>query len=1321
MSPTTQDIVVETLTSWAEARIHDGAPPRRNYRLVLGDGGVAGRVAETLAERSGRKAWFVVRSSFAPDAVLLRNQRPAERPAGVEATTPLIYLVFWDEADDRHHQNAQSLRDLATVDTADVLGSDTELALEAKMAARCLAAAEIWQGKAGETCRRQLGELWRVVRDTIRTGRGGREGTLPFVDRLEAYAEWLLEATLADDAWASLAPAYRPAALVRAWGEALPKLHLFRLPALASVLGTCVSAEPQAARKEDVAKWRSRFRELLSENQAAAADFTALDEQIAGRTGSAEARLKGELAGVPLSQDDPDGARKALVRFCRGDDADALGEVEWLFYEERNNRRSTSFGMKGVLIARRSSTKVSPDVRAGDALHDVLVAACEGDADAQASAAAAAFAEALRARVKGDGRHAAEAAALIRRLAAGESPEVPWADASARTVLLRVAQAPARDAGCLEQVADQWQKLGDIESSSVDAPDLLLGLARLCARVLAQRNVTALGGNLLVLSSGDAPRLELQLDAWTDDQRQRLATWLRDRVLPAVIDEDPDEAGADSEAEDQELEVEVALRGAGGGLDRLGQVTVTWTTLLVEATRESSRLAAWAMSDPEARRFRGADLLAALAHQKPVGHLEPVEAAFESYHYALTQKPHAALAHVLGPAPREARGWVEAWSRALAPLESGAVDQERRRKALEEERDRAIEAEDLAGLKRIQAELKALDAAPTAQLPSQDAVRALLRVGTAEIESGGARRLVLLPHHPLVLRQRLVAEELLCACLHTMTSGWPAEALADLSGMLDGWAAPEPQHLYGWWDGDPLVFDEWIAAYRLALFRPFEVHDGADVARQGLREAGRVLDRYTRLFPAALDRLSLRVHADAEGRWALRLMDQIARGDGPDGLAADLDVRVDVPASSFARESWGAPERRALLELHDDGTPPVIRLRALDATTAPAHVAFVVGETVAALEPHLDRMTPRPPEGEVFAPSVLFEAGRPELLEKAFFIADPPDPLCRRVAIAVSYARNEQVQVHVERYGFDETRVREPVRELHRGAHWLVLGSRRPLYRAVQAAGEEVATLLDFRTTWDAGRQLHVCVSISAGDMKRDLERLGGLLRSVLGKEIPGLAERLVERARRFAPGFAINCAGAPSANAVKGLLGLLLTAEKVRETRAGALVLALDQHQLLLSRGRDESRGDILSLWQEDDGGVALAVAESKLTVGVASPADKVATDARAQVKRSFERLRRLTAVHPLSPRVRAEVRAAITEHVHLAAATRAEAEAARPLFDRIASPACPLRLALAAGEVHVWSLYDATAEQKVVEEDCTVFVHGRSDTLARLERMAR
>lgn len=1317
MSPTTQDIVVEAVTRWAEARIHDGSPPRRNYRLVLGDAGVAGRVAETLAERSGPRAWFVVRSSFAPDAVLLRNRPPAERPTGVEATTPLIYLVFWDEADDRHHQNSQSLRDLSTVDTSDVLGAEIELELEAKMAARCLAAAEIWQGKAGETCRRQLGELWRVVRDTIRTGRGGRESTLPFVDRLEAYAEWLLDATLADDAWASLPPADRPTALVRAWGEALPKLHLFRLPALASVLGAGVSPEPEAARKEDVAKWLSRFRELLSENQAAAADFTALDEQIAGRTGSAEARLKGELAGVPLAQSDPDGARSALVHFCRGDDAEALGKVEWLFYEKPKDRRSTSFGMKGVLIARRSSAKVLPDVRAGDALRDVLVAACKGDGDAEASAAA--FAEALRARVKGDGRHAAEAASLIRRLAAGEGPEVTWADATARTVLLRVAQASTRDAGRLEQVADQWQKLGDIESSAVEAPDLLLGLARLCARVLAQRNVTALGGNVLVLSAGDDQRLDLPLDAWTDDQRQRLAIWLRDCVLPAVIDEEADEDGADSEVEGQELEVEVALRGAGGGLDRLGHVTLTWTTLLVEATRESSRLAAWATSDPEARRFRGADLLTALAHQKPVGHLEPVEAAFESYHDALTQKPHAALAHVLGPVPHEARGWVEAWSKELAPLDSGAVDQERRRKALEKERD---EAEDPASFKRIQAELRALDSTPAAQLPSQDAVRALLRVGTAEIESGGARRLVLLPHHPLVLRQRLVAEALLCACLHTMTSGWPAEALADLIWMLDGWAAPEPQHLYGWWDGDPLVFDEWIAAYRLALFRPFEVHDGADIARQGLREAGRVLDRYTRLFPAALDRLALRVNADAEGRWALRLVDQIARGDGPDGLAADLDVRVDGPASSFARESWRAPERRALLELQDDGTPPVIRLRALDTATAPAHVAFVVGETVAALEPQLDRVTPRPAEGEVFAPSVLFEAGRPELLEKAFFIADPPDPLCRRVAIAVSYARNEQVQVHVERYSFDEMRVREPVRELHRGAHWLVLSSRRPMYRAVQAAGEEIATLLDFRTTWDAGRQLHVCVSISAGDMERDLERLGGLLRSVLGKDIPGLGERLVGRARRLAPGFAINCAGAPSPNAVKGLLGLLLTADKVRETRtAGALVLALDQHQLLLSRGRDESRGDILSLWQEDDGGVALAVAESKLTVGVASPSDKVVTDARAQVKRSYERLRRLTAVHPLSPRVRAEVRAAITEHIHLAAATRAEAEAARPLFDRIASPVSPLRLALAEGEVHVWSLDDATMDQKVVQEDCTVFVHGRSDTLARLERIAR
>ena len=62
--------------------------------------------------------------------------------------------------------------------------------------------------------------------------------------------------------------------------------------------------------------------------------------------------------------------------------------------------------------------------------------------------------------------------------------------------------------------------------------------------------------------------------------------------------------------------------------------------------------------------------------------------------------------------------------------------------------------------------------------------------------------------------------------------------------------------------------------------------------------------------------------------------------------------------------------------------------------------------------------------------------------------------------------------------------------------------------------------------------------------------------------------------------GFAINCVGAPSAAAVEGLVGLLLTAQAVRDLGTEPeLVLALDQHQGLLSRTKDRSRSDLLLL----------------------------------------------------------------------------------------------------------------------------------------------
>ena len=86
-----------------------------------------------------------------------------------------------------------------------------------------------------------------------------------------------------------------------------------------------------------------------------------------------------------------------------------------------------------------------------------------------------------------------------------------------------------------------------------------------------------------------------------------------------------------------------------------------------------------------------------------------------------------------------------------------------------------------------------------------------------------------------------------------------------------------------------------------------------------------------------------------------------------------------------------------------------------------------------------------------------------------------------------------------ERYIFDRARCEGPLAELQAGAHWLVLASRQPLYRAVQQAGPDIARLLDFYSATERGRPVHVCVSLNARSADDDLRRLDAALRALLG------------------------------------------------------------------------------------------------------------------------------------------------------------------------------------------------------------------------------
>ena len=157
-------------------------------------------------------------------------------------------------------------------------------------------------------------------------------------------------------------------------------------------------------------------------------------------------------------------------------------------------------------------------------------------------------------------------------------------------------------------------------------------------------------------------------------------------------------------------------------------------------------------------------------------------------------------------------------------------------------------------------------------------VRSILRSMHRPNGVGGrVRRLVLTPHHPLVLRLRLIGDEILATTLRQLwTVGWDRRTLDDLDGALEEWGLPEPIHCYGFWDGEPLVFDAWTQDH-FASFSSLGMGREVDAQDLGARQVARELGRYSELFPAAADRLRIRLKADPHGQWAWRLVVRATR------------------------------------------------------------------------------------------------------------------------------------------------------------------------------------------------------------------------------------------------------------------------------------------------------------------------------------------------------------------------------------------------------------------------------------------------------------
>jgi hypothetical protein len=341
-------------------------------------------------------------------------------------------------------------------------------------------------------------------------------------------------------------------------------------------------------------------------------------------------------------------------------------------------------------------------------------------------------------------------------------------------------------------------------------------------------------------------------------------------------------------------------------------------------------------------------------------------------------------------------------------------------------------------------------------------------------------------------------------------------------------------------------------------------------------------------------------YGDPEGRWAWGVLSEKLDSTN---FAADVELLTQLPPREPTAIDQGAnidELRGHAFEPGVDGTLPrirVSRVRSTDGAKSQFHVSAVVGELI---EQFRSTITPMAIDSDSatydkFDARVFFQERAPDLYDYSFTVGDAPDSLSRAVAKAVGFASGHPSQVFCERYSFDPTKCRFPLNQLQTNAHWLVLASRQPLYRAVQQCG--TSTLLDFYSATERGRQVHVCVSLDRRNAERDVPRLRRMIEALIGAEISASeTEAVLASARALAPGLAIRCISSTGGIDLAGLLGLLLSASTMEKSELGGLLLALDQHRdLLVGRGQLSDLLRIRTVGNE----VCIDVIEAKFSTG--------------------------------------------------------------------------------------------------------------------------
>ena len=425
------------------------------------------------------------------------------------------------------------------------------------------------------------------------------------------------------------------------------------------------------------------------------------------------------------------------------------------------------------------------------------------------------------------------------------------------------------------------------------------------------------------------------------------------------------------------------------------------------------------------------------------------------------------------------------------------------REQLQSQLAAAVKRGDMAESLHLVEEMQKLGAEVSPPTLSIGDTRKLLRIETASVEAEGrTARLLLTPHHPLVLRQRLLTDILLVDVIR-MTWGlrWPVVAYDELQEFLSGWALPEPQHAYGVQGPEPLVFDGWVSGY--AVYGNIDSGRETDAQSLGVRSVRDVIRRYIDLYPTAADRLRLSFQGDNAGRWAWEAMaDRLGAGR----LHADIDIITPLPSrepTDFEHEALASGDGLSMFEPGPNGEAPAFRVRRVDPAglqMVTTDLKLVVADRLSAFQASWGDDATHRDDLDPWDSSLLFYEPLAETVDYRVRIGERPDAHSTAVSLAVSRAANRDAVLR-ETYNFDPRIIEPTLRSQQARTNWLVLVSRYPAYRAVQACADAVA-LLDFSSRVEGGRPVHVSVSIGKDRQDQCVRYLGERLRHRLGRSV---------------------------------------------------------------------------------------------------------------------------------------------------------------------------------------------------------------------------